>query len=218
MAKVLSKDNISTGKPVEAWNVTQSIDAFTGEEAYDISISGSFILTGSLYIDGTIFGATTGTSSISDISDYTLYTPSTDYTPLATYNESDYLTLQFYHTPFTFNPSTNYNIGAGESPDLATRVGIVVPIDCYIREAFISISSETPGSSEKGALSLYNNTGSLYSFSERPIYDEKFTTFSEIVDINVTAGTILLFRLTTPPWTSNPITVTHNITLNLLPI
>ena len=35
MAKILSNVNILTGQVVEAHHVTQSIDAFTGVEAYD---------------------------------------------------------------------------------------------------------------------------------------------------------------------------------------
>ena len=45
---ILSKIGITTGQTVDAWHVTQSIDAFTGVEAYDISLSGSFNMTGSI--------------------------------------------------------------------------------------------------------------------------------------------------------------------------
>jgi len=41
MANTLSKAGITTGGTVETWHVTQSIDAFTGTTAYDITISGS---------------------------------------------------------------------------------------------------------------------------------------------------------------------------------
>jgi hypothetical protein len=51
MAKTLSKINVQTGEVVEAHHISQSIDAFTGTEAYDITLSGSFTLTGSLKID-----------------------------------------------------------------------------------------------------------------------------------------------------------------------
>jgi hypothetical protein len=43
---ILSKTGITTGESVEAWHVTQSIDAFSGLEAYDITLSGSFNMTG----------------------------------------------------------------------------------------------------------------------------------------------------------------------------
>lgn len=52
MALTLNKIGITTGNTVEAYHVTQSIDAFTGNEAYDISLSGSFHMTGSVFITG----------------------------------------------------------------------------------------------------------------------------------------------------------------------
>jgi len=50
MANTLSKNNITTGQPVEALQVSQSVDAFTGTQAYDITVSGSLTLTGSVYL------------------------------------------------------------------------------------------------------------------------------------------------------------------------
>jgi len=46
MASILSNVNIASGQIVRARHVTQSIDAFTGVKAYDISLSGSFNMTG----------------------------------------------------------------------------------------------------------------------------------------------------------------------------
>jgi hypothetical protein len=57
MAKLLDKSNITTGQPVEAWNVSQSIDAFTAIDDYSIKISGSLDVTGSVEITGTISGS-----------------------------------------------------------------------------------------------------------------------------------------------------------------
>jgi len=48
MAKILSKIGIETSDTVEAGHVSQSIDAFSGIKAYDISLSGSFHMTGSI--------------------------------------------------------------------------------------------------------------------------------------------------------------------------
>ena len=48
----LNKIGITTGNTVEAYHVSQSIDAFTGIVEYDIALSGSFNLTGSMTIDG----------------------------------------------------------------------------------------------------------------------------------------------------------------------
>lgn len=54
MAKTLSKIGISTSSSIEAAHVSQSVDALTGLSAYDITISGSLVVTGSTNIDGTI--------------------------------------------------------------------------------------------------------------------------------------------------------------------
>ena len=66
MAKTLSKSGILDGQTIQPGQVTQSIDAFTGTEDYDITISGSLTVTGSTSIDGDVFinptSATTGTS------------------------------------------------------------------------------------------------------------------------------------------------------------
>jgi len=55
MAKILNKIGIVTTGTVQAGHVTQSIDAFTGTEAYDITISGSLNMTGPINVQpGTI--------------------------------------------------------------------------------------------------------------------------------------------------------------------
>ena len=48
------QSEIQQGEIVQSWHVSQSVDAFTGEDAYDITISGSSTLTGSMYIVNTI--------------------------------------------------------------------------------------------------------------------------------------------------------------------
>jgi hypothetical protein len=52
MANILSKTGIQANTVIKPWHVTQSIDAFTGISAYDITLSGSLILTGSVGING----------------------------------------------------------------------------------------------------------------------------------------------------------------------
>ena len=54
MAKTLSKSGVSDGQLARAAQVTQSIDAFTGIDAYDITISGSLTLTGSTDLNGNL--------------------------------------------------------------------------------------------------------------------------------------------------------------------
>lgn len=71
MAKILTKLGVTTGDTVRAGHVTQSIDAFTGTEAYNISLSGSFNMTGSINGEPTVINpltasyATSGSGSFS---------------------------------------------------------------------------------------------------------------------------------------------------------
>jgi hypothetical protein len=71
MAKELSKSGISTGQDILAGHVTQSIDAFTGTEAYDVTVSGSLTVTGSTFIQPT--NISTGTNVLTVDSDGKIY-------------------------------------------------------------------------------------------------------------------------------------------------
>ncbi len=66
MAKQFSKTGIQTGLDIEAHHVTQSVDAFTGIDAYDVTLSGSLTVTGS----ATFVNSITGSSPLA-----TLYGP-----------------------------------------------------------------------------------------------------------------------------------------------
>jgi len=63
MALTLSKTGISNGGTIQAPHVTQSVDALTGIQAYDIKISGSLNLTGSVASFSGFTGNLAGTAS-----------------------------------------------------------------------------------------------------------------------------------------------------------
>jgi hypothetical protein len=52
MANKLSKTGIVSLATIKPWHVSQSIDAFTGLNDYDITLSGSLVVTGSVAING----------------------------------------------------------------------------------------------------------------------------------------------------------------------
>ncbi len=52
MPKTLSNTGIAVNETIYAANVTQSIDAFTAAEAYQVDISGSLSVTGGLNVTG----------------------------------------------------------------------------------------------------------------------------------------------------------------------
>ena len=63
MAKTLSNSGITTGNPVLAAQVSQSVQAFTGAESYDITISGSLNLPANTQMNGTASEAIYATSA-----------------------------------------------------------------------------------------------------------------------------------------------------------
>ena len=124
--KTLSKTNILNGNIVQAADVSQSIDAFTGIEGYAISVSGSF----------TFSGATTGSGFFQDavnaLSGSSVYVASnastnTNYTLVF---KNDSFGLDGYHQlaadgtngPY-YNPSTNVLGGANGNLTISGSVG-----------------------------------------------------------------------------------------------
>ena len=79
MANTLSKTGIINGQTIQVGHVTQSIDAFTKVTAYDISLSGSLTLTGSLNsfngFTGSFTGSLTGDASLLKSNVYILGNP-----------------------------------------------------------------------------------------------------------------------------------------------
>jgi len=79
MALTLSKTGITTGQTIEVGHVTQSIDAFTKVTAYDITLSGSLTLTGSLNsfngFTGSFSGSLAGDASLLKSNVYVLGNP-----------------------------------------------------------------------------------------------------------------------------------------------
>ena len=87
MANILNKTGITTGNTVEAYHVTQSIDAFTGTDAYDITLSGSFTVTGSINHEGdqTTDGTITATQFIGPLNGTASSAISSSYAVTASY-------------------------------------------------------------------------------------------------------------------------------------
>ena len=83
MANKLSKTGITTSATAEAWHVTQSIDALTGVEAYNITISGSLNLTGSA-----VTGSFSGDGSQLTGIDSSSYASTASYAVTASYAEN----------------------------------------------------------------------------------------------------------------------------------
>jgi len=88
MALTLNKIGITTGNTVEAYHVTQSIDAFTGTAAYDINLSGSFAVTGSVSINGITSSPLLDIVVVNTANGRLHYTSSAAFTPVNYYTSS----------------------------------------------------------------------------------------------------------------------------------
>ena len=79
MALTLNKTGITNNSTIQAWHVSQSIDALTGAVAYNITISGSLKLTGSVTSQNGYTGSLYGTSSWAESSSYSIESISSSY-------------------------------------------------------------------------------------------------------------------------------------------
>ena len=70
MAKQLKKifdpgiDEVVQNFTIESWHVSQSVDAFRGDDDYDITISGSLTISGSTFISGSPEASGAGFSTL----------------------------------------------------------------------------------------------------------------------------------------------------------
>ena len=91
MANTLKKifvpglDQVAQTYTIESWHVSQSVDALTGAEAYDLIISGSLTLTGSLAINGLTNPSLTDVLTIDTTTGQIYYTSSAAIAPVNNY-------------------------------------------------------------------------------------------------------------------------------------
>ena len=109
--KTLSKTNIVDGNIVQAADISQSIDAFTGTEGYAITLSGSFTFTGATTGSGYFSNAVNSITSLNA----SKLNPSLNNSTNANYNvlfaASSSATYETIYKEdgniMTYNPSTN---------------------------------------------------------------------------------------------------------------
>jgi hypothetical protein len=218
MANILSKSGIVLGHEVDAWHVTQSIDAFTKVSAYDITVSGSFTLTGSLKVSGSILGRTTGTASYAVTSSYSNFTQTVTSASRAQYNSTDSYTIQFY-TPVTSSlvAASSYNIGIGEK--IGSACGITIPINSIIVTASV-VSTCGTTSTWNDQLTIVNDTAATsYLLTNLIQYDNKFDSFYEAVPSMIASqGNRIYLSLKADSTGASPQNVSYNVTLTLRPV
>jgi hypothetical protein len=91
MAKILKNifnagvDEVKQNFIIESWHVSQSVDAFTGAQDYDITISGSLTITGSTNIEGVLVVTQGITGSLYGTASWALNSISSSYGLSASY-------------------------------------------------------------------------------------------------------------------------------------
>ena len=167
MAIKLSKTGITTGQTVETWHVTQSIDSFTGVEAYDISLSGSFNMTGSINGQPGIVNMLSASYSLNSLSSSnSTNSLSSSYALTASYalngggSGTNKASLQFTHgTWVTASTTPHYygNYGSSQPYPSINRIGVSSPWTGTLVSASISIFNENPGGGANLRFSVVKN-------------------------------------------------------------
>jgi hypothetical protein len=223
MANILSNIGITSGSIVETTHVTQLIDAFTGVEAYDITLSGSLTITGSLTLSDPITLDFYGTSSTSDSSSYAPYSLNASHAITTSFADNETMMIQFTHNQTNIEEKKNYFIGTGtiiqsEDDDFNPLkfIGYVSPFTGIIISS--SISATVFGDAKNilydPFLVINNNVAFIPISNQSLIYSEK-TQFQNLkLNYNITQGDKLNLYLQFAGGAGDPATgVIHNVTL-----
>jgi hypothetical protein len=215
MAKILTKTGISSGSIVQPGHVTQSIDAFTGIEAYDITLSGSLTITGSVSLNTNINRDFFGTASNAITSSYASTSFSSSYALTTSYadNETIVLSLYSYHNPLT-SGSTNF-IGVGNySTSSADSIGLAyIEGNGTILSAVVASNVLSTTGSLQSDVSLYINSTPT-TFLNKLTYLTGSQSIKQDINQPVTQGDKIYIRLDTNSGTQ-PTRVIHNINLHI---
>jgi hypothetical protein len=222
MANTLSKTGIITNDTIRTWHVTQSIDAFNGTSAYDITLSGSLTVTGPFLPNQAVTGTLITSASYAIESFYasrSLSASDASYADVAT----DTLVIQLHHgivqTPaantiyyFAINPITGSS--GGTIPTLPDRIGILPVKSMRILSASLSTTvNGTLGTTERSTYNLIvgGSTFSLNNFGHNSNFSSSITS---IPDNQWSFPSTMYVSWRTPTtWATPPVRVSHNLVL-----
>ena len=223
MANILSNIGITSGSIVETTHVTQLIDAFTGVEAYDITLSGSLTITGSLTLSDPITLDFYGTSSTSDSSSYAPYSLNVSHAITTSFADNETMMIQFTHNQTNIEEKKNYFIGTGtiiqsEDDDFnpLKLIGYVSPFTGIIISS--SISATVFGDAKNilyDPFLVINNSVAFIPISNQSlVYNTKTQFQNQTLNYNITQGDKLNLYLQFAGGAGDPATgVIHNVTL-----
>jgi hypothetical protein len=221
MANTLSKTGIQSNNVIKPWHVTQSIDAFTGVDAYNITLSGSLDIIGPLNLDSPVTGNLITSASYAISSSFTSYAISASSVNYAL-TSSDTTFVQLHHGLFK-NPSSNtiYYFAleplSGSGITLTTdsaKTGIYSPktgIE-FNRISLTTTVEGTLGTSESSQYVLYVGGSSV----SLPNLIQNQPISSSNTSINIFLTTLdsrIYIAWRTPAWVTPPTDVSHNIVL-----
>jgi hypothetical protein len=216
MANTLSKTGIVDNSTIRTWHVTQSIDAFNGTSAYDITLSGSLTINGPLNLTLPVTGNLITSASYVTTSSHALTALSASNTNYANVSY-DVLTVQLHHQQFNPTQNTQYyfSINPYEPSLNSNQAGTYVYTTFTILSASISTTvNGTLGSSEASQYVLYVGNDSK-AFTNTLSQDADFSSFVENVGLTKDNPNAKLYmRWRTPvSWTTTPSQVAHNVVL-----
>ncbi len=211
MARILSKSGITTGETVKTGHVTQSIDAFTGIEEYDITLSGSFTMTG-----GSITGVEGVTNSLT-----ASYAITASHALNSGASSPSYYNLTFSQfSPQTLVDEATYYLG--NSPTLQTAPTRPTPpkalADGTITVASLTYYQDSPfGTSENADVYIMNLTTGFSQSVDTIGYNQQVgyadNTGGADLSLSVSAGDLILFKIINPEFATDPTDVTHTGTV-----
>jgi hypothetical protein len=222
MANTLSKTGIVDNSTIRTWHITQSINAFTGTQAYDITLSGSLTVNGPLLPNSSITGTLITSASYAPQALYASNILSSSVSSYANVS-TDTLVFQLHHgivqTPaantiyyFAINPITGSTGGTLQSDP--GKVGSYAPVTLRILSASLSTTvNGTLGSNESSSYSLAvgGNSFNLKTFNHNASFTSSVTSIGS--DLWSTNEAIYVAWRTPPVWTTPATLVAHNLVL-----
>ena len=222
---ILSNNGISSGSIVETTHITQIIDAFTGVQEYNITLSGSLTLTGSLNFD-MIPNNIQGTSSTSTTSSYSIQSNASSFAYTSSAAQNETIILSFTHPPINLTGSLTYFIG-GSNITLSGSFDYTpsnIPAGLTLNGSYIlkniriaAISATTGSSGFASSVAIGKNFNKVYDFNNTITYNTRVSmTREENINLQIDQGDTITFRIV-PNDAVTPSTQTvHNIQLYLV--